>query len=312
MINSISVKNELEKNSSQKEKYITLPFYSGGKPLESLPGEKHARWGMTLLAAGTMRFRWNEKNENRNLILRQILNEIKKPVCTGNCSSEREICDCKLKPVPVELIHSKIIFEAKNEGDTKNLQGDGIVTQNPLLVPVVTVADCVPVFLYDRETKAIGAFHSGWKGTGIAGEGVEKLTALYGSKKENICAAIGPHIGNCCYFVDEERADYFMKNFGEKCVEKAVSFKTLEDEELAKRFPYRLSLTEANLFVLKNAGIPEENIVVADDCTCCTEFASGENVFGSFRRQAAFLPQSLTAEERSRQMCVQAAFVTIF
>ena len=312
MINSISIKQELEKSSSQGKKYITQPFYFNGSPLESTASEKHARWGMTLLAAKTMRFRWNEKNENRNKTLRQILNELKKPVCTGNCSSSENLCDCKLQAVPLELIHSKIVYEAKNAGDTKNLQGDGIVTKNPLLVPTVTVADCVPIFLYDKENKAIGAFHSGWKGTGIAGVGVEKLVELYGSKKENICAAIGPHIGNCCYFVDEERAEYFTTNFGEKCVEKAGSFKNKEDEELAKRFPYRLSLTEANLFVLKNAGIQEENIVTASDCTCCTKFESGENVFGSFRRQAAFLPQELTIEEKSRSMCVQAAFVTIF
>ena len=309
MINKISIKSQLEKTFSKESKYILLSFYYNGGALESA---QHARWGMTLLTAGTMRFRWNETNENRTKVLKEILTEIKNPVCSGNCSSSEGVCDCKLKSVPIELIHSKIVVEAKEACDTKGLQGDGIVTLNPLLVPTVTVADCVPIFLYDKETKAIGAFHSGWKGTGIAGVGVEKMIELYGSKRENICAAIGPHIGSCCYFVDEERAEYFTKNFGEKCVEKATTFKNQKDEELAKRFPYRLSLTEANLYVLKNAGIREENIVVAQDCTCCTKFENGQNIFGSFRRQAAFLPQSLTAEEKSRLMCVQAAFVTIF
>ncbi len=290
MINKLSIKAELEKADSQNQKFIESSFYYNG---ESLTKSEHASWGMTLLKAGTMRFRWNETNENRTVILKEIFGEQK-------------------RPVPIELIHSKIVVEAKEACDTKGLQGDGIVTQNPLLVPTVTVADCVPIFLYDKETKAIGAFHSGWKGTGIAGAGVEKMIELYGSKRENICAAIGPHIGSCCYFVDEERAEYFTKNFGEKCVEKATTFKNQKDEELAKRFPYRLSLTEANLYVLRNAGIRQENIVVAEDCTCCTKFENGQNIFGSFRRQAAFLPQSLTAEEKSRSMCVQAAFVTIF
>lgn len=309
MINKIVIKNILEKTSSQKARFILIPFYRNGLPLESSESEKHARWGMTLLKAGTMRFRWNETNENRTKVLKEILTEIKNPVCSGNCSSSAGLCDCKLKPVPIELIHSKIVVEAKEASDTKGLQGDGIVTQNPLLVPTVTVADCVPIFLYDKETKAIGAFHSGWKGTGIVGVGVEKMIELYGSKRENICTAIGPHIGSCCYFVDEERAEYFTKNFGEKCVEKATTFKNQKDEELAKRFPYRLSLTEANLFVLKNAGIREENIVVAEDCTCCTKFENGEDIFGSFRRQAAFLPPEVDADTRSRSMTVQAAFV---
>lgn len=247
---------------------------------------------MTLLTAGSMRFRWNETNENRTQTLKSIFPNH--------------------KIVPLELIHSKTVFEAKTEDSTKKLQGDGIVTKNPFLIPVVTVADCVPIFLYDKETKAVGAFHSGWKGTGIIAAGVEKMEELYGSKRENICAAIGPHIGNCCYFVDEERAEYFTKNFGEKCVEKAAAFLKPEDEKLAERFPYRLSLTEANLYVLKKTNIIEENITVAEDCTCCTTFSSGKNVFGSFRRQAAFLPPEVDADTRSRSMTVQAAFVTIF
>ena len=296
MINKISIKNFLEP-ISRNARFVTFSFYYNGAPLESSESEKHARWGMTLLSAGTMRFRWNETNENRDKTLKEIFVEIKKPVCLGNCSSAEGICDCKLKPAPIELIHSKIVVEAKNEGDTKGLQADGIVTKNPLLVPTVTVADCVPIFLYDKETKAIGAFHSGWKGTGIAGVGVKKFVELYGSKRENISAAIGAHIGDCCYFVDEERAEYFMKNFGENCVKKSENGK------------FMLSLTEANLFVLKNAGIREENIVVAEDCTCCTKFASGENVFGSFRRQAAFLPSGISPDERSRAMTVQAAFL---
>ncbi|MBB5226348.1 laccase domain-containing protein [Treponema ruminis] len=278
MINTISIKKELESSNSQESKYFSFFFYYNGIPLESTEKESHALWGMTLLKAGSMRFRWNETNENRTESLKKIFPD--------------------KKITPLELIHSKTVFEAKDEGDTEKLQGDGIVTKNPLLIPTVTVADCLPIFLYDHEKKAIGAFHSGWKGTGIVGAGVEKMIELYGSKRENISAAIGPHIGDCCYFVDQERAEYFVKNFGKKCVTKAGD-------------KFMLSLTEANLSVLKNAGIKEENIVVARDCTCCTKFENGENIFGSFRRQAAFLPPEVDADTRSRSMTVQAAFVTL-
>lgn len=310
MINTISIKNELEKTGLQDSKYICLPFYHNGKALDF--SEKHARWGMTLLCAGSMRFRWNEENNKRSSTLKAILNELKKPVCSGKCSSSEGRCDCKLKIVPLELIHSKIVFEAKDAEDTKNLKGDGIITKNPLLVPCVTVADCLPIFLYDKETKAIGVFHSGWKGTGIAAEGIKKMIEIYGSKLENLSAAIGPHIGDCCYFVDEERADYFVKNFGEKCILKAENFSNEEDKKLAARLPYKLSLTEANLTVLKKAGIKDENITVATDCTCCTKFDDGKNIFGSFRRQAAFLPPEIDSDTRSRSMTVQAAFASIF
>ncbi|MCR4822830.1 MAG: polyphenol oxidase family protein [Treponema sp.] len=308
MINTISIQSQIEEFLKKDALYISMPFYFQGKALTE---KNNARWAMTLLKAGTMRFRWNEVNENRNKVLKDILRQLKKTVCSGNCSSEMGICDCTLKASPLELIHSKTVYETKKEGDTKNLTGDGLVTNNPLLVPIVTVADCLPVFLYDMKNKAFASLHSGWKGTGIAKEGVKKLQELYGSKTENICAAIGPHIGDCCYYVDKERAEYFTKNFGAESIVKVEDSRlplSEKDRDLAKKFPFRLSLTQANLFVLKEAGIKEENILVASDCTCCTKFSSGENVFGSFRRQAAFLPSSLSPEERSKRMTVQAAF----
>ncbi|MCR5123595.1 MAG: polyphenol oxidase family protein [Treponema sp.] len=297
MTNEISVCSFVGSDSE----FVTVPFYFGGKPLGS------AFWGMTLLNAGTMRFRWNETNPNRE----KIINYIEKAsphVCSGNCIGEKRICDCKRKIVPVELIHSKIVVESKTEGDTQNVQADGIVTKNRFLVPTVTVADCVPLFLYDTETGAFGSFHSGWKGTGIIGEGVRKMTELYGSKPESICAAIGPHIGDCCYMVDEERAGYFRSSFGGDCVSEIA-----DSENENCRTKFALSLTKANLFVLEKAGVKSENIVVATDCTCCSAVESSlniengkKNVFGSFRRQAAFL--DLPNEAKSKSMTVQAAF----
>lgn len=293
MINTISVKDAVQQKSVDST-YIILPFYKNSKPLES-----GKRWGMTLLKAGTMRFRWNETNPGRDEMLNSICNSIcksQKTVCTGSCSSEKNICDCKYQVVPLELIHSKDVIAVSEASDTLNLKADGIITSNNVLVPVVTVSDCVPVYFYDSNKSVFGVVHSGWKGTGIIGRAIELAVTKYNCSLENICVAIGPHIGQECYFVDEERAEYFVTCFGSKTIKK----------ENGRNL---LSLTEANLSVLKNAGVREENIVVAEDCTCCTTFDNGKNVFGSFRRQAAFLPPSVSADERSRSMTVQAAFV---
>ena len=45
-----------------------------------------------------------------------------------------------------------------------------MITKNPSLMPVVTVADCMPLYLYDSVSGVFGVVHSGWKGTGIIGE----------------------------------------------------------------------------------------------------------------------------------------------
>lgn len=273
MINTISLTDFITEDCE----FVKIPFYYNKEKIDS------AFWGMTLLKAGSMRFRWNEVNENRKKLSSFFENKIISPI---------------------ELIHSKSVVESKSENDTNNIQADGIVTQNSNIVPTVTVADCVPLFLFDTKTEAFGVFHSGWKGTGIVGEGVKKMSELYGSYPENICAAIGPHIDSCCYFVDEERAKYFTENFGKDCIEKIENEKLkIENSSLT----YKLSLTNANLFVLKSAGIKEENIVIAKDCTCCLTFEkSKKNVFGSFRRQAAFL--DLSNDEKSKKMTVQSAF----
>ena len=113
------------------DKLLTFPFIQNG--IELKPGKQAPVAGMTLRAAGTMRFRWNETNPTRQLLLQKI-------------RGSREI-------VPVELIHSHIVYDVHNASDTHNLQGDGIITRNRNLLPVVTVADCMPVFVYDTKQK---------------------------------------------------------------------------------------------------------------------------------------------------------------
>ena len=262
-------------------KYALVPFYKNGAPYDASQGQ-NARplWGMTLLAAGSMRFRWNETNSNRDKFLAGLCQKF------GGPSGNKSI-------VPLELIHSQKVLEARAAGDTQGLQGDGIITQNAALVPVVTAADCVPIYFYDSKTGAFGAAHSGWKGTGIAARVVQEMARAYGSKPQDILVAIGPHIHDCCYIVDGERAKYFTDNFGCDCVT------ALQDGGGR----YALSLLRANLNCLAAAGVLEENIVAASNCTSC------DGRFGSFRRQAAAL--DVPQEQKSRLFTTQAAFVII-
>ena len=313
-------------------KWAELPFYKDGEPYggerlqgqngaddnrlqdQDAGGQKDVRvkpehdmaslrsgrplWGITMLAAGSMRFRWNETNPNRDKFLAALCARY------GNKSV-----------VPLELIHSQKVLEARAAGDTHGLQGDGIITQNAALVPVVTAADCVPLYFYDCGTGAFGAAHSGWKGTGIAARVVQEMARKYGSKPRDILAAIGPHIHDCCYTVDGERAKYFCDNFGSDCVREVLqdrnggafgaNQKTSQGQNggAAAGQKYALSLLRANLNCLSAAGVLEENIVAAKNCTAC------DARFGSFRRQAAAL--DVPQEEKSRLFTTQAAFVII-
>ena len=250
---------------------IQRKFVHDGKVVEDGPV-----WGMTKLTDGSMRFRWNENNEVRNSFLAELSGPSKKTAA-------------------VELIHSRIVYDIDSPEQTELKQGDGVLTRNRNIVPVVTVADCMPLFIYDLYSGTFGALHSGWKGTGIAGDAVSMICEKYGSKPQNICVAIGPHIGDCCYNITKERADYFCDGFGSACVNK------IDGDN------WTLSLTRANLSVLEKCGVPEGNITVMDECTCCHK-ENGEFKFGSFRRQTAGLPDQMPLEERLKKFTVQAAF----
>jgi polyphenol oxidase len=268
--------------SDPQKKYVLLPFYYAGRPLN----DDAPVWGMTLREAGSMRFRWNETNSVRMKILSEI---------AGRCQGHA------LTPVQLELIHSKIVYDVTSFSDTFGLQGDGMITRQSGLLPVVTVADCMPLFFYDPVTGVFGAVHSGWKGTGIIGEAVCAAERNYGARPENICIAIGPHIRSCCYVVNRDRAEYFRRNFCEDCI---TPYEPEHDGCKAQKWNrdggmlYRLSLEKANFAVLDKAGIREENIIVADDCTSCC------GIFGSFRRETADVPEA----GKWRSFTVQAAF----
>ncbi len=95
-------------------------------------------------------------------------------------------------------------------GDT-----DGLVTAERGIALVTFYADCTPVYLYDPVAGAIGLVHSGWRSTlqSIAAKAVQKMEVAFGCKAENIHAALGPHIRQCCFEVGEDVYRQFAQVF---------------------------------------------------------------------------------------------------
>jgi YfiH family protein len=160
-----------------------------------------------------------------------------------------------------------------NEGKAV-LQGDGLMTNVPGVLLGIQTADCVPVLAVDVRQRAVAAFHAGWRGTvaRMVEKGIAAMEAEYGSRPEDLVAAVGPSIGACCYSVGEEVRHAFETEFAH-----GGELLGMVDGEI------RLDLWEANRRQLLEAGVGSENITVLRHCSGCAVNGPGQRQYFSHR-----------------------------
>lgn len=140
---------------------------------------------------------------------------------------------------------------------------DGLVTNVPGITLVTFFADCVPLYILDPVHKAIGLSHSGWRGTvnRMGRETLQVMEREYGTKPQDVIAAIGPSICQDCFEVGEEVTEAFGKAF--------------KNEDLPSLYyrkengKFQLDLWRANEIIFQEAGVRRENIHTTDICTHC-------------------------------------------
>lgn len=140
---------------------------------------------------------------------------------------------------------------------------DGLITNEPGIVLSTFYADCVPLYLVDTKNRAIGLSHSGWRGT-VSRMGactLEAMSQTYGTRPEDVTAAIGPSICMDCYEVSEDVAAAFQAEFTKEILEEILLEKG--------GGKYQLNLWRANQAVLEEAGVSKSQISITDICTCC-------------------------------------------
>jgi YfiH family protein len=84
---------------------------------------------------------------------------------------------------------------------------DGAYTDQAGVVLAVLTADCLPIFLCDREGTRIALLHAGWRGlaAGVIEAGVERLQ----TPGAELLAWLGPGIGAEAYEVGDEVRNAF-------------------------------------------------------------------------------------------------------
>jgi polyphenol oxidase len=201
--------------------------------------------------------------------------------------------------VTLKQIHSNLTRRVTRADADRVMRADGLMTDDPEVMLGIQTADCVPVLVRDKRTHAVAAFHAGWRGTlkRIVEGGIGKMRLEFGSRPEDLEAAIGPAIGACCYAVGEEVRSEFLSQFS---YAPELFSEVYDSDPVKEKYPLlfltarapghsnigpnlHLDLIEANRRQLLDAGLPAGSIATAYRCTNCEP-----EMFFSYRAEHGF------------------------
>jgi polyphenol oxidase len=202
----------------------------------------------------------------------------------------QNVCDMKQvvgihdgRIITMKQVHGDHIIEVKDRNIKEAGEADGMLTREKDAFLGVLTADCVPILFVAPEQKIAAVVHAGWRGTlaGIALKMVRLLDSQHGISPDAIEAALGPAIGPCCYEVKEDVSRPLIERWekiGGLCVE----------HREGKTY---LDLRRLNRAILKQAGVPSQQIYQVGPCTSCApdEFFSYRRERKATGRQLSFI-----------------------
>ena len=186
----------------------------------------------------------------------------------------RRIGECFGK-TPEDFVLSKQSHETKvlkvgtkdrGKGITKDRDYEGIdalITDEKGIILSCFSADCVPILFYDPIHKAVGACHSGWRGTKgkILQNVVEEMRKHFSSNPAEILIAIGPSICKEQYVVSEDLALSFLEDYPDLGEDTASPIQRISKDK------FQLDLWDLNRRIALDCGIKEEHISISGYCT---------------------------------------------
>lgn len=132
---------------------------------------------------------------------------------------------------------------------------DALITAQIGLNLVISVADCMPVMIYDKTNGVIANIHSGWRGTqkNIAGKTISIMKTDFHSNPAELIVFMGPAISKPNFEVDKDVAEMFPAEY--------VSPK--------QNTPGKFIVDTGKMVLasLLTAGVPAKNIEQYPECT---------------------------------------------
>ena len=160
----------------------------------------------------------------------------------------------------------KVGTKDRGKGITKDRDYEGIdalITDEKGIILSCFSADCVPILFYDPVHKAVGACHSGWRGTKgkILENVVEEMRKHFSSNPAEILIAIGPSICKEQYVVSEDLALSFLEDYPDLGEDTASPIQRISKDK------FQLDLWDLNRRIALDCGIKEEHISISGYCT---------------------------------------------
>lgn len=144
---------------------------------------------------------------------------------------------------------------------------DGMITKERGLFLMTTVADCIPVFVYDPANRVVALIHAGWRGIidQIIPKTIDKFRD-FNSKPEDLIVGIGPGICQKHFIVKNSVLKLFLENY--------------PSATLVRNKDGYVDLKKAILGDFKKAHVHAGNIEISHACTVCDN-----GVYGSYRKE---------------------------
>ena len=160
----------------------------------------------------------------------------------------------------------KVGTKDRGKGITKDRDYEGIdalITDEKGIILSCFSADCVPILFYDPIHKAVGACHSGWRGTKgkILQNVVEEMRKHFSSNPAEILIAIGPSICKEQYVVSEDLALSFLEDYPDLGEDSSSPIQRISKDK------FQLDLWDLNSRIALDCGIKEEHISISGYCT---------------------------------------------
>jgi YfiH family protein len=189
--------------------------------------------------------------------------------------------------ISLRQFHSNLVVVASKTDATRGTprKADGAITAASGILLAIQTADCVPVLVADRKRRVVAAFHAGWRGTvkRIVELGVGRMRLEFGCHPDDMIAAIGPCVGQCCYAVGEEVLSEFESQF---VYARELFREVFDSDPVRQKYPMlfltqrapghspigpalHLDLVAANRRQLLDARLKPSAVSITGGCTSC-------------------------------------------